>query len=451
MQVYESLFSAALTGPTALTIGNFDGVHRGHRALIQGMAAAAATQSAACGLLTFHPHPRAVLQPGAIVSSLTSLHERLDLLPATGLDFTVVHPFTHDTAETEAADFLQALRGHLGVSSLWVGPDFALGKGRKGDVPLLRQLGAEMGIVIEVFPEFQWEGQPVRSSHIRKLIELGNVAAANVTLGRYYATPGVVVHGAQRGRTIGFPTANLSLASERVVPANGVYATWAYLNEGRERFPAVTNIGTRPTVNGSHRTIEAHIIDFDQDIYGRCVRLEFVDRLRDEMKFDSLAALTAQIGRDRDRAARLLATDPHLSPLPRFEELAYTADWGVRVYGDSQADLFANAALAMFTLQGAAEMDGPTVRQQFQIEAIDREDLLVRWLNALLWQAETQGVVFQGFWVEAINDTELRALAVGRSARSEQAHIKAVTYHDLEVSPPPQPQGRWTAIVLFDT
>ncbi|NUQ36574.1 MAG: bifunctional riboflavin kinase/FAD synthetase [Caldilineales bacterium] len=449
MQVYESLSSASLTGPTALTIGNFDGVHRGHGALIRAMAEAAAAEGAASGLLTFHPHPRAVLQPTATVSSLTSLHERLDLLSRTGLDFTVVHPFTRDTAQTEAAAFLHALRGHLGLTSLWVGPDFALGKGRQGDVPFLRQLGAEMGIRIEVVPEFQWEGQPVRSSHIRQWIELGNVAAANVALGRRYAIPGVVVHGAERGRTIGFPTANLSLAGEQVIPAHGVYATWAHV--GGERLPAVTNIGVRPTVNGSHRTVEAHIIDFDQDIYGRCLRLEFVDRLRDEMKFPSLAALTAQIARDRDQAAHLLAAEPALPTAPRFQELAYTADWGVAVYGDSQAALYAHAALAMFTLQGAADVDGPTVRQQFAIAAEDRESLLVCWLNELLWQAETQGVFFQQFWVEAIDDVSLRAQAVGRRGRSEQAHIKAVTYHDLEVLAPTQPGESWKARVLFDT
>ncbi len=311
MQVYESLSSASLTGPTALTIGNFDGVHRGHGALIRAMAEAAAAEGAASGLLTFHPHPRAVLQPTATVSSLTSLHERLDLLSRTGLDFTVVHPFTRDTAQTEAAAFLHALRGHLGLTSLWVGPDFALGKGRQGDVPFLRQLGAEMGIRIEVVPEFQWEGQPVRSSHIRQWIELGNVAAANVALGRRYAIPGVVVHGAERGRTIGFPTANLSGDACGIIPADGVYAGWLTDTHGH-RWPAAISVGSNPTFVGVSRQVEAYVIDRPEEpveafnLYGQHVVVEFVQRLRGMVAYTGPEALIEQMHLDVDQARAIL-------------------------------------------------------------------------------------------------------------------------------------------------
>lgn len=450
MQVYESITAASLTGPTCLTIGNFDGVHRGHRALIAAMRDAARARGAACGLLTFHPHPRSVLRPDQPVASLASLYERLTLFSETGLDFVIIHPFTADTAQTEPEEFLHRLHGHLGLSQLWLGPDFALGRGRRGTVGFLREAGASMGIDVHIFPEFSWEGQAIRSSGIRRLLEIGNIEWANAWLGRFYDVPGIIVHGARRGRTIGFPTANLSLAAGRVVPANGVYATWAWIDD--QRHPSVTNIGIRPTVSGSHRTVEAHLIDSDGDFYGRCARLEFVARLRDELKFPSLDALTAQIARDRDRAALLLAQNPDIPLRPRFEEIPHTADWAIRVIGASQPELFVNAAIAMFSLQGAADIDGPTLQQLITVDAIDAESLLVTWLNQLLWHAETQQVTFQNFWIESFTDTHLQAVAVGRRGRSDLAHIKAVTYHDLSILPPSvSGSDAWVARVLFDT
>jgi riboflavin kinase/FMN adenylyltransferase len=449
MQVYDSITRARLDGPTHLTIGNFDGVHRGHLALIKAMQAAARAEGAANGLLTFHPHPRSVLNPGLQTAFLTSLSERLDLYAQAGLDFTIVHPFTRATAQTTAADFLHLLRGHLGVTRLWVGPDFALGRNREGDIPFLRQFGATLGVEIEVMPEFIWEEQAIRSSHIRRLVEIGNVEWASAWLGRYYTMSGVVMHGVQRGRTLGFPTANLSLAQGRVVPANGVYATWALVDG--QRFMSVSNIGVRPTVNGSHRTVEAHIIDFDGDLYGRCIDLAFVYRLRDEVKFSGLDALKAQITRDRDRAARLLSAGPQVSQEPRFRELPHTADWAIEVRGETVATLYANAALAMFSLQGAADIDGPTMQQHFEITGLDREDLLVRWLSELLLESEMQEVMFQHFFIEEVDETRLRATATGRRGRSDLAHIKAVTYHDLAVLPPDASTPEWRARVLFDT
>ncbi|RME81624.1 MAG: bifunctional riboflavin kinase/FAD synthetase [Caldilineae bacterium] len=449
MQVYESIGNAALSGPTYVTIGSFDGVHRGHCALISAMLAEARERGAACGLVTFHPHPRSVLQPGVPVAYLTSLAERLELYASTGLDFAVVHPFTQQTANTTADEFLQMLQGYLGLSKLWVGPDFALGRAREGDVAFLKRYGREHGFEVEVVPEYVWEGQPIRSRRIRRVIELGNVEWAGAWLGRHYGFSGVVVHGAMRGRTIGFPTANLSLSQGRVVPANGVYATWVWI-EG-VRHPSVTNIGVRPTVNGTHRTVEVHVIDFDGDLYGRSLQLGFVARLRDEMKFPSLEALKAQIGRDRDRAAEILARDPQVPREPRFEELTHTADWAIKVYGETRAALYANAALAMFALQDATEASGPTVRQWLEVQATDAEDLLVRWLSELLWLAETEEVMFQSFWVEDIGETYLRGWATGRRGRSEMAHIKAVTYHDLYVKPADAAGTGWEAQVVFDT
>ena len=449
MQVYDSITRVRLDGPTHLTIGSFDGVHRGHRALIKKMQAAARAEGATNGLLTFHPHPRTVLRPGLQTTFLTSLSERLNLYTQAGLDFTIVHPFTLATAQTAPDDFLRLLHGHLGISKLWVGPDFALGRNREGGIPFLREFGATLGIEIKVASEYVWEGQAIRSSRIRRLVEMGNVEWAGDWLGRTYTLSGVVIHGAQRGRTIGFPTANLSLAQGRVVPANGVYATWVLVDG--QRFMSVSNIGVRPTVNGSHRTVEAHIIDFDGDLYGRSIELAFVSRLRDEVKFSGLDALTAQITRDRDRAALLLSADPQISQKQRFEEVAHTADWVIDVRGETQAELYANAARAMFSLQGAADIDGPSVQQHFEIEGLDREDLLVRWLSELLLESETQEVMFQHFFVEEVGKTSLRATATGRRGRSDLAHIKAVTYHDLSVQEPTAAAPEWRARVLFDT
>ncbi len=450
LPVFDSIACAALPGPTYLTIGNFDGVHRGHRALMSAMSAEAHAHGAACGLLTFYPHPRSVLRPDQPISTLTSLAERLSLLPEEFLDFAVVQPFTPEIAQTEAEEFLRRLHSHLGLAQLWVGPDFALGRQRRGTVPVLRELAATLGIGVTVSPEFTWEEQPVRSSRVRRLLEIGNVEWIAPWLGRFYALSGVVVHGAERGRSIGFPTANLSCGQGRVIPANGVYATWAWV--GGKRHPSVTNIGVRPTVNGSPRTVEAHLIDFDGGLYGRSMELQFVYRLRDEVKFPGLDALKAQIARDRDQAAALLSQEPQIPATPRFEEIPHTADWAVRVHGRSQADLFANAAIAMASLQGAAEIDGPTLRQHIAVEASDAEDLLVGWLSQLLWHADTQGISFQSFHIESITATTLQALAIARRGRSEMAHIKAVTYHDLSVTAPvPGGSDDWSAQVLFDT
>ncbi len=449
MQLYESITAADLTGPTFLTIGNFDGLHRGHQMLITTMRQAARAEGATCGLVTFYPHPRTVLRPEQPLASLSSLDERLALFAAAGLDFVVIHPFTQATAQTEAEDFLRLLHGHLGLSRLWVGPDFALGRGRKGTTEFLAAQGAGLGIRVEVVPEFTWEGQIIRSSRIRRLVEMGHVEWTAAWLGRFYSLTGLIVRGSRRGHTIGFPTANLATAAGRVIPANGVYATWAWW-EGR-RYMAVTNVGVRPTVNGTHRTVEAHVLDFDGDLYGRCLRLEFVARLRDEMRFPSLEALKAQIARDRDRAALLLAREPTVPQEPRFEEIPHTADWAIRVRGQTQAELFANAAIAMSILQGAADVDGPTVTTSIHVEGIDRETLLVNWLNRLLWEAETQQLTPHSFWIESIDDCRLRAQVTGRRGRSEMAHIKAVTFSGLEVMAPARPGEIWRAQIVFDT
>ena len=449
MQVFESILAAHLKGPTHLTIGSYDGMHRGHHALITKMQAAARSDGAACGLLTFHPHPRAVLFPEKPVASINSLAERLKLYARTGLDFTIIHPFTRQTAQTEPEDFMDLLKAHLSLTDLWLGPDFALGRGRRGDVAFLRRYGEKIGVWVHVIGEFSWEGIAVRSSRIRNAITLGNVEWAAVWLGRFFSLSGVIVYGDQRGRTLGFPTANISVSGNRVRPADGVYAAWAEV-EGR-RFPAVVNVGLRPTVNGGHRTIEAHLIDFDEDIYGRCLQLSFVARLRDEMKFSGLDALKAQIARDKDLAAWLLAHASKLPDYERYHELAYVADWGVEVFSDTPEALFAHAAIAMFGLQAAYDVQGIAIQQYIEAEGTDREALLVNWLNDLLWHQETHGLMPQNIIVQDLDETRIRALAFGRIGGSDLFRIKAVSCRDLALIPPDESGGLWRAQVLFDT
>jgi riboflavin kinase/FMN adenylyltransferase len=449
MQVFESINAAHLKGPTHLTIGSFDGMHRGHRALIEAMQEAAHADGAACGLLTFHPHPRAVLFPDRPVASINSLAERLKLYALAGLDFTIVHPFTRRTAQTEPEDFMDMLKEHLALTSLWIGPDFALGKDRRGDVAFLRAYGEKIGVAVHTTPEFHWEGVPVRSSRIRNAIARGNIEWAGVWLSRYFTISGVIVYGDQRGRTLGFPTANISISQNRVHPANGVYAAWAEV-EGR-RFPAVVNIGVRPTVDGGHRTIEAHIIDFDEDIYGRCLALSFVARLRDEMKFSGLDALKAQIARDKALAAWLLAADPQLPDYERYRKPSDAAEGTVAVFGDTPEALYAHAAIALFGLLAAYDVQGPTVQQYVEAAGADREELLANWLNELLWQQKTRGLMVQNVIVRELDETHIRAQVFGRVGASDRADIKSVSAHDLAVSEPDESGGMWRGRVLFDT
>ncbi len=442
MQVFESIDAAHLKGPTHLTIGSFDGMHRGHQALTMDMQQAAHEQGAACGLLSFHPHPRAVLHPEQPPTSISSLSQRLKLYAAAGLDFSIIHPFTRRTAQTPPDIFMDALKAHLALSDLWVGPDFALGKDRQGDVAFLRSYGQKIGVQVHVASEFRWENVVIRSSHIRRVIAMGNVAWANVWLGRLFTLPGVIVHGEQRGRLLGFPTANLSLAQNRVRPADGVYAAWAEV-EG-ERFPAVVNIGMRPTVGGRARTIEAHLIDFDDDIYGRCLQLSFVARLRDEMKFSGLDALKAQIARDKAQADWLLAATPPLPPYQRYLLRDDAGAQSVEVQGDTPEALYAHAAIAFAGQQQAYDVHGPTVQQYIEVEGADQEELLAKWLHELRWQQSAQGLMPQNVMVQELTPTHLRALVFGRIGPQTTPNAPP-HFHEVSIHAPRRPGELWRA------
>ncbi|MBI5293848.1 MAG: bifunctional riboflavin kinase/FAD synthetase [Chloroflexi bacterium] len=302
MRHYRSLNEVSLQH-SHLTIGVFDGVHRGHREIIQLVAADSPSV-----VMTFTPHPANVLS-GHEIKCLTTPDERAELLGALGVDVVITEPFTRELAAVSAYEFMARLKRHLGLERLLIGYDFALGRGREGNAARLTEIGQELGFTVEVVPAVGDESGVISSTEIRKLVSLGDVAAAADLLGHPYQIGGPVIHGDHRGRTIGFPTANIEYPARKVLPANGIYACWAWL--GNERTPAAINVGLRPTVKADQAVpnVEAYLLDFDRDIYGQFLKLEFVARLRDELKFDSLEALIEQMRGDVEKTRQILASN----------------------------------------------------------------------------------------------------------------------------------------------
>ena len=303
----SELRRAALGRPTALTIGVFDGVHRGHQIVLKHVVESARRHGMASAAITFHPHPRQVLRPDLTTEYVNSLEDRLSLIMQTGLDSVATVSFTSEFSLTDASDFVRMLVEEFQLARLIIGEDFALGRQRGGDPETLKALGRELGYEVEVIELLTGDSaDKVSSTEIRTALGDGDVRLVSDLLGRRYSLHGPVVVGFERGRSIGFATANVAIGNDRAIPAPGVYATIAHLADGPA--PSVTNIGVRPTFDdGGGLSIECHIIDFDEDIYGTDLRVEFVERLRGERKFDGIDALVKQIGKDRDAARDLLA------------------------------------------------------------------------------------------------------------------------------------------------
>lgn len=292
--------------PTILTIGVFDGVHRGHQHLLNLVAQRARDLGCQSAALTFDPHPDLVIRPNTGRLYLTSLQERVEQIESLGLDLLIVLPFTRETMAQSAADFIRRLCGAVALRELWAGPDLAVGHKREGTLSRLAELGHNFGYSVHPVAPYTQHGEQVRSTRIRKALEDGDLSVASALLGRPYELHGVVVEGDKRGRTIGFPTANLAIDSHHLLPANGVYVCTTELNG--QRYGAVTNIGVRPTFDGVAQRIETYILDFNDDIYGETLRVRFLQRLRGEQKFDGIAALVAQITTDVNAARAYLAT-----------------------------------------------------------------------------------------------------------------------------------------------
>ena len=294
--------------PTYLAIGVFDGVHLGHQRLIESMVAEAKRNGARPAVLTFFPHPGTVINGRTGRLYLSSLDERVTLLAELGLDLVITKEFDEEFRQTRAADFIDLLIRNVKLKQLW-GGNFGLGYQREGDYAFLKELGLDRGFTVHEFKAMvKWGDSYVSSSRVRRALERGDITEASGCLGRPYRLTGTVVPGDGRGKHIGIPTANLEVWDELVLPANGVYAAQAALDS--ELYPAAVNIGFRPTVNGHSLNIEAHLLDFEGDIYGQKLAIDFLSRIRDEQKFPSLEALVSQINKDISMVRSLHGVPP---------------------------------------------------------------------------------------------------------------------------------------------
>jgi riboflavin kinase/FMN adenylyltransferase len=313
--VQDAWSSSDLPRGVVATVGNFDGIHRGQRAILERVAARAAALGAPPALVTFQPHPLKVLRPREAPPLLTTAAQKERLVREAGIEVMVVLRFDAELAARSAEEFVRRLLvGRLAVRALLVGESFRFGQGREGDVALLRRLGEELGFVAEGVPEVVWEGEPVSSSRIRAALLEGRVEEGAAMLGRPHELTGKVLRGDRMGQKLGWPTINLEVNNE-LIPRDGVYATRVELEGFPGTFDAATNIGTRPTVyENFHRVVEGHVLDFRSDVYGRRVAMHFHRRLRDERIFPSIMDLSAQIGRDveatREYFANLRRRDP---------------------------------------------------------------------------------------------------------------------------------------------
>jgi riboflavin kinase / FMN adenylyltransferase len=295
------------TGGAVVTIGTFDGVHRGHIEVLKRLDAAAVEQNALSVLVTFDPHPLRIVRPEAAPPLLTTPAEKIEILAQTRLDRVVFLHFTPVLAAYEPREFVeQILIARLGMRHLVIGYDHGFGRGRSGDVDTVRQIAQDIGFGMEVVEAVEAHGEHVSSSRIRRLLQEGDVREAALGLGREYSLTGTVVRGEGQGRKLGFPTANLGLDhADKLIPHEGIYAVRAAL---RDRFvDGVLHLGPRPTFAGLPPSIELHLFGFDADIYGERVAVRFVDRIRDIARFDSIDALVRAMERDCDEAQRLLA------------------------------------------------------------------------------------------------------------------------------------------------
>ncbi len=305
MKHLNSLAQADPNQPTCLAIGAFDGVHRGHQQVLRRLVRTAQAKGYRAAALTFFPLPKQVVRPPKPQFYLTSSDERARLLHQLGVELVITHPFNKEGMSIRAADFVDQLVTHLNVREIWVGPDFALGYQREGDVPFLQVEGQKKGFVVRTVDFITVGGMVVKSTLVRQAVSKGRVEEASRFLGRPFCVPGRVVHGDGRGRQIGFPTANLEVWEQHAAPARGVYAAQARLND--DCFPAAVNIGTRPTFSASEQIyVEAHLLDFQGDLYGQEIALEFVGRIRDEVKFKDLDHLLVQLEQDVVEARRLV-------------------------------------------------------------------------------------------------------------------------------------------------
>jgi riboflavin kinase/FMN adenylyltransferase len=291
---------------TLLTIGVFDGVHLGHQRLISELLKQAARRRLLSGVVTFRQHPEDILSPGKTLPFLTDIKTRIKLLRDEGVDFIVPLSFTIRLAELGARQFIALLQKHLKMRGLVIGPDFALGKQREGNIDTLRKLSKEMDFSLTIVPPLEINGEIVSSTTIRKAMADGDMKKVRELTGRYFSLYGKVVTGAGRGESLGFPTANLDVNSGQALPPDGVYAGLAHVNG--KVYQSMTNIGKNPTFHNPRRTIETFLLDYSGDLYGHELSVEFVARLRDEKKFKNADELKKQLVEDIRQGKIILDT-----------------------------------------------------------------------------------------------------------------------------------------------
>lgn len=306
MKVHFGLPADSL-GPAALAVGSFDGVHLGHQAVLRTLVEKARERDLVPAWITLDPHPRCVLDPDRCPKQITTLEEKLALVEPLGVEHAVVIEFTRELAALPPGEFIDLVEQGLELRRLVAGPDFALGHKRAGDLEWLRGDGARRGYDVVVAPPFRLDGQEVHSSDIRREVALGDVAAANRLLGREFAMSGRVEPGDRIGHDLGFPTANLAVAPNKLIPGRGIYAGRARSEAGEHR--AAISVGYRPTFGRTEMRVEAFLLDFEGDLYQKRLEIRFAHRLHEEIKYASPDALSEGIARDVAETRRLLPGD----------------------------------------------------------------------------------------------------------------------------------------------
>ena len=307
MEIEQELASVTPQGETLLAIGVFDGVHAGHRYLLKQLQKRAAEKHLLSGVLTFNPHPQSVLHPDDQLPWLSNLEDRVTTLQQLGVNIVAVLTFTPELAQLTAQDFMSLLKKYLKMRGIIVGPDFALGRGGEGNISLLRTLGDQMEFTLEVIPPYTISGELVSSTLIRQALIQGDMKRVEKLMGHHFYLRGKVITSDKRGRALGFPTANLDIKPQQALPNNGIYATITHV-DGKQ-FPSATNIGTRPTFGEGQRMVETHLLNYKGNLYSKEIRVEFVQKLRDEKRFASSEELKTQIEKDVRKVQALLAKD----------------------------------------------------------------------------------------------------------------------------------------------
>ena len=304
MQVEQELAGFRPDRDSFITIGVFDGVHLGHKQLISQLKELARQQDSHSIVITFRQHPQEILTPGSPPPFLTDINEKTCLLQKEGVDAVIALSFTPELSRLSAREFVTLLQNKLKMKGLVVGPDFALGRNHEGDIAALRRLGSELGFSVTVIPPLMKNGEVVSSTAIRDALAGGDMEKVRHLLGRPFKLHGRVIHGKGRGTGLGFPTVNLDILPYQAIPADGVYATLACVED--KIFDSVTNVGRNPTFGNNERTIESFLLDFRNNLYDHEVRIDFLRQLRGEITFDSAEDLKKQIAEDILQARRIL-------------------------------------------------------------------------------------------------------------------------------------------------